>query len=94
MKISDERLAVMLEAIQPPVGAVVLKGDDLEAVRSVLAELIVLRPPLRKIHEAIADHIHPEPAMTKDQFIDAVLAAADDQNVVRAVRVSDASPER
>lgn len=45
-----------------------------------------LHPALRSIHEAIAKHVHPEPTMTKDEFIDAVLAAADNWHVVKAVR--------
>jgi hypothetical protein len=83
MQISDERLAVMLEAIRPPVGAVVLKGDDLEAVRSVLAELIVLRPPLRTIQSAVPKYLKKE--MTAEEFALVCVGEVDNKAVFRAL---------
>lgn len=51
-----------------------------------------LEAALRTIQSAVPKYLKKE--MTAEEFIDAVLAAADDQKVVRAVRASGASPER
>lgn len=65
-----------------PASAIMLLSDAADA----LDRLALYETALRSIHEAIAKHVHPEPTMTKDEFIDAVLAAADNRHVVKAVR--------
>ena len=50
--------------------------------------LALYEATLRKIQDAIAGYLHPEQRLTKDQFIDAVLAAADDRELVKAMRNS------
>lgn len=48
----------------------------------------MLEAALRKIHEAIAGYSHPESRLTKDEFIDAVIAAADDRELVKAMKAN------
>ena len=43
---------------------------------------------MARIHAAIAKRLHPSSAMTDREFIDEILAAADDKEVVRAVRAA------
>lgn len=50
------------------------------------ARLTILESAMRRIHEAIPKYVCPEPTMTADEFINVVLSAADDQEVVRAMR--------
>lgn len=45
---------------------------------------------LRTIQEAIAGYLHPEERLSKEEFINAVLAAADHRDVVKALRRSNA----
>lgn len=59
--------------------------------------LATILPAMIHIQDAIAERLHPSSPMTDAEFIDAVIAAADDREVVRAVReakAADASPER
>lgn len=83
MQITDERLAEMLEAIAPPVGMIVLKGDDLEAVRSILSQLLAVRPALRTIREAIPKYLKGE--MSEHDFALVVLEQADSSIVNKAL---------
>lgn len=56
---------------------------------TVADRLSLYETAFRKIHEAIAAHVRPNPTMTKDEFILAVLSAADDKELIRAVSPSE-----
>lgn len=49
---------------------------------------------MRQIHEAIPKYVHPEPTMTADEFINVVLGAADDQEVVSLIGTISARPRQ
>lgn len=81
--LTDERLAEMLEAIAPPVGMVMLQGTDLEAVRTVLSQLLAVRPALRTIRSAIPGYLKGE--MSEHDFALLVLEQADSSIVNKAL---------
>lgn len=87
--ITDERLAVMLEAIAPPVGMVMLQGADLEAVRSVLSQLLAVRPALRTIRSSIPGYLKKE--MTAEEFALVVIGEADNKVINAAMGKADAT---
>jgi hypothetical protein len=83
MMLTDERLAEMLEAIAPPVGMIALQGADLEAMRSVLRQLLAVRPAVVTIQSAIPKYLKGE--MTDHHFAMVVLSAADSSIVNKAL---------
>jgi len=85
MNITDERLAEMLEAIAPPVGMIALQGADLEAVRSVLRQLLAARLAIRTIQSAIPGYLKGE--MSEHDFALLVLESVDSDKVNKALEV-------